>query len=458
MKKCVHKWLAGGMILFSVAWILPAGAALPWSESGQQRPSIAPMLKNILPGVVNVSTVSLVHIRRNPLFSDPFFRRFFNVPDRPRKQKRQSLGSGVVVDASKGYVLTNNHVIADADEITVTLRDGRHFKGRVVGTDPAADLAVLQIKAKNLAAVPFEDSDKLQVGDFVVAIGNPFGLGQTVTSGIISALGRSGLGIEGYEDFIQTDASINPGNSGGALVDFNGKLVGINTAIVGPSGGNVGIGFAIPSNMARGIMTQLIRYGKVRRGQLGVMVQNVTSELADALGLKNGHGAVIARIVKGSAAEKAGLKVGDVVVAINEEQLRNSSQLRNEVGMLPIGTKVSLEIVRQGKHRKVTAVIAKPQQLTMDAEVINKQLSGIKLGTIEPNHPLAGQIEGVEVLEVKQDSAGAAAGLRKGDIIVSVNQQAVASVEDVRQAVKRRHNGLLMNIRRGNSAFFIVIR
>jgi len=461
MKKIAHRWLAGGMIIFAVFWIIPVGAAVPatpWSGNGQQRPSLAPMLKKILPGVVNVSTVSLVHLRRNPLFNDPFFRRFFNIPNMPREQKRQSLGSGVIVDAAKGYVLTNNHVIADADKITVTLRDGRHYEAKVVGTDPAADLAVLKIKAKNLTAVPFDDSDQLQVGDFVVAIGNPFGLGQTVTSGIISALGRSGLGIEGYENFIQTDASINPGNSGGALVGFNGKLVGINTAIVGPSGANVGIGFAIPSNMARGIMTQLIRFGEVRRGQLGVMVQNVTAELADALGLKNGQGAVIAQIVKGSAAEKAGLKVGDVVVALNGKKVKNSSQLRNAVGMLPIGTQISLDIVRKGSHREISTVIAKPKQVTMDAEVISKQLSGVKLGTIEPNHPLAGQIEGVEVLNVRPESPGAAAGLRKGDIIVSVNQQPVANVADVRQAVKGRHNGLLLNIRRGNSAFFIVIR
>ncbi|MFQ5486901.1 MAG: DegQ family serine endoprotease [Gammaproteobacteria bacterium] len=438
-------------------WTVSAFADIPWAQ-GQEKASLAPMLKTVLPGVVNISTVSRVRIQQNPLFSDPFFRRFFNIPNMPREQERQSLGSGVIVNADQGYVLTNNHVIEHADEITVTLRDGRHFKAKVVGTDPEADLAVLRIKAKHLTAVPFGDSDQLQVGDFVVAIGNPFGLGQTVTSGIVSALGRSGLGIEGYEDFIQTDASINPGNSGGALVDLDGRLIGINTAIVGPAGGNVGIGFAIPSNMAREVMEQLIRYGEVRRGQLGVMVQDVTPELADALGLEASHGAVISQVLKDSPAERAGLRVGDVVMAVNGEPVKNSAQLRNRIGLLRVGTTVTLEIIRDGRHKTIKAVIEEPRRERADAGRISKRLAGAELGPITPDHPLAGQVEGLEVLDVERGSVAWQAGLRRGDIIVSVNRLPVKTLKDLRRAVKAGRDGLLLNIRRGAGALFIVIR
>ncbi|HHH35433.1 MAG TPA: DegQ family serine endoprotease [Gammaproteobacteria bacterium] len=444
------------VLFFSLLWSLGAVAAIPWQGDG--KPSLAPMLKTVLPGVVNISTVSRVRLRQNPLFSDPFFRRFFNIPEMPRERERQSLGSGVIVDADKGYVLTNNHVIEHADEITVTLRDGRHFSAEVVGTDPEADLAVLRIEARRLTAVPFGDSDELQVGDFVVAIGNPFGLGQTVTSGIVSALGRSGLGIEGYEDFIQTDASINPGNSGGALVDLTGHLIGINTAIVGPAGGNVGIGFAIPSNMAREIMAQLIEYGEVRRGQLGVMVQDVTPELADALGLKEARGAVISQVLEDSPAERAGLKVGDVVVSVNGETVKNAAQLRNRIGLLRVGSRVTLDIIRDGRHRTVKAVIEEPRRERADAGRISKLLAGAELGPITPNHPLAGRVEGIEVLDVERGSIAWQAGLRRGDIIVTVNRMPVKTLKDLRRAVKSGHDGLLLNIRRGEGALFIVIR
>ena len=277
-----------------IVWFQAATAALPLMVDSDGRPTLAPMLKQVTPAVVNISTKSLIKMQQNPLFNDPFFRRFFDVPEMPKERESQALGSGVIVDAKKGYILTNNHVIAKADEITVTLNDHRQFEAKVVGTDPDADLAVISIKAERLSELAMADSDTLEVGDFVVAIGNPFGLEQTVTSGIVSALGRSGLGIEGYENFIQTDASINPGNSGGALVDLDGKLVGVNTAIVGPSGGNVGIGFAIPSNMAQSIMNQLIEFGEVRRGQMGVMIQDVTPDLAKAFGIDRQSGAVIA--------------------------------------------------------------------------------------------------------------------------------------------------------------------
>ncbi len=445
------------LLLSVLAWSAPVGAALPWL-GGEKHPSLAPMLKEVLPGVVNISTVSRVRIRQNPLFNDPFFRRFFNIPEMPRERERQSLGSGVIVDADKGYVLTNNHVIQHADEINVTLRDGRSFRAKVVGTDPEADLAVLRIEAEGLSEVPFGDSDALEVGDFVVAIGNPFGLGQTVTSGIVSALGRSGLGIEGYEDFIQTDASINPGNSGGALVNLDGELVGINTAIVAPSGGNVGIGFAIPVNMARQIMEQLIEYGEVRRGQLGVVIQDVTPELAEALGLESTRGAVIAQVVPGSPAERAGLKVGDVVTAVNGEPVRSAAQLRNRIGLLRVGSRVTLEIIRDGRRKTVRTVIEEPRRERVDAGRISERLAGAVLGPLTPAHPLAGRIEGLEVLEVERGSRAWRAGLRRGDVIVSVNRMRVQNLEDLRRAVRHSRDGLLLNIRRGEGALFIVIR
>ena len=332
-------------------------ARLPPARSEYRPQSLAPMLDRIVPGVVNISTTSRVRLEVNPLFNDPFFRRFFGRPQMPREQQRQSLGSGVVIDAARGYILTNHHVVANADQVTVTLMDERQFEAKLVGSDADTDIAVIKITPDRLVSVPLGDSDALRVGDFVVAIGNPFGLGQTVTSGIVSALGRSGLGIEGYENFIQTDASVNPGNSGGALVDLDGRLVGINTAIVGPSGGNVGISFAIPSNMARDIMKQLIGSGKVRRGQLGVSVQDLTPELARSFGLKRTAGAVIAQIAPGSPAAAAGLQVGDVVVAVNGKSVSNASSLRSAVGLTPPGQEIDLEILRNGASRTLSVAI-----------------------------------------------------------------------------------------------------
>ncbi|HNE00032.1 MAG TPA: trypsin-like peptidase domain-containing protein, partial [Plasticicumulans sp.] len=305
----------------------PVPAALPWGAGSSELPTLAPMLEKATPAVVNVNTESHVRTPRNPLLDDPVFRRFFNLPKQPheRERKAQSLGSGVIVDAERGYVLTNHHVIEGADVISITLRDGRQLQAKLIGSDPDTDVAVVQVPAKNLSALPLADSDGLRVGDFVVAIGNPFGLGQTVTSGIVSALGRSGLGIEGYEDFIQTDASINPGNSGGALVNLRGELIGINTAILAPSGGNVGIGFAIPINMARQVMDQIVRHGAIRRGLLGVATQDLTPQLAQAFGIRTDQGAVISQIGAKSAAEKAGLRVGDVIT---------TASLRHKIAIL----------------------------------------------------------------------------------------------------------------------------
>jgi serine protease Do/serine protease DegQ len=271
-------------------------AALPTAIEGQPLPTLAPMLEKVTPAVVNIATVGHIRIQQNPLLNDPYFRRFFNIPDQPRERQTQSLGSGVVIDAARGYVLTNHHVIDKADQIKVMLRDGRQFDAQLIGADSESDVAVVRIPAERLTALTLADSDHLRVGDFVVAIGNPFGLGQTVTSGIVSALGRSGLGIEGFEDFIQTDASINPGNSGGALVNLRGELVGLNTAIIAPGGGNVGIGFAIPINMAHAIMEQLVTHGAVKRGQLGITAQDLTPELAQAFGLAQERGTVVTEV------------------------------------------------------------------------------------------------------------------------------------------------------------------
>ena len=349
-------------------------------------------------------------------------------------------------------------MIEGADEITVTLRDQRQYTARVVGIDPEVDLALIRIKAGDLVALPIADSDKVRVGDFVVAIGSPFGLGQTVTYGIVSALGRSGLGIEGYEDFIQTDASINPGNSGGPLVNMNGELVGVNTAIVGPSGGNIGIGFAIPGNMASIIMQHLSEHGEVRRGQLGLVVQDLTPKLAQAFKLKRQGGAVVSQITPGSAAEQAGLRRGDVIVSLDGRAVAGSSDLRNAIGLLRVGTRVNLTVLRKGKFVMLQAVIADPRARNQPASTVSKHLSGATLGIISDNYPLAGRVAGVQVLAVERGSPAWLAGLRADDVIVTVNHSSVSSMQELVTAVRRNPDSILLNIRRGNGALFVVIR
>ncbi|MEJ2590555.1 MAG: DegQ family serine endoprotease [Candidatus Thiodiazotropha sp.] len=421
--------------------------------------SLAPMLKKVLPAVVNIASETYVHRQRNPLMKDPFFRRFFNLPDDSQSEhKSQSLGSGVIVDAKNGYVLTNHHVIDGADKIIVTLRDQRQLTAEVVGDDKEVDLALLKIHADGLTALPLADSDHLRVGDFVVAIGNPFGLGQTVTYGIVSALGRMGLGIEGYENFIQTDASINPGNSGGALVDMQGRLVGVNTAILGPNGGNVGIGFAIPSNMANSVVTQLVKHGKVNRGELGIVMQDLNPQLTQAFGLKRPGGAVVAEVLPDTEAEKSGLKPGDIILSLNGKPVKNADALHNTLGLLPVGTAVTLDLMRNGHPLSLQTHIAKPT--TADAgsgQDLGRKLAGAVLGPIQANHPLAGQVSGVEVLAVERGSRTWSAGIRPGDIIVSINQQPVSDEKEVTQALQRSTDRLLLNIRRGNSAMFLVL-
>ncbi|NQY51313.1 MAG: Do family serine endopeptidase [Piscirickettsiaceae bacterium] len=337
--------------------------ALPlnWSsEKEGKMPTLAPMLDKSRPAVVNIATRSHVPIQDNPLLNDPFFRYFFNMPKHQlRHHTRQSLGSGVIFDAKLGLVLTNNHLIQRADEITVSLNDGRNLEARLVGSDPETDVALIKIHAERLTAIPLANSDNLRVGDFVVAIGNPFGLGQTVTLGIISALGRSGLGIEGYENFIQTDASINPGNSGGALVNLRGELVGINTAIFSPgqNSGNIGIGFSIPSNMVKQISKQLLKFGKVHRAYLGIQIQSITEKLSKTLNIISRQGAVITQVIKNSAAEKAGLQIGDIIISTHGVRLVNTDNLRNAIGLLMIGQEIELGILRDDTKINLTATI-----------------------------------------------------------------------------------------------------
>ena len=433
-----------------------AFAALPLVVDGQPLPSLAPMLEKVTPAVVNIATLSRSQ-EANPMMRDPFFRRFFEGPDQPQRRER-SAGSGVIVDAARGLVITNHHVIRDAQEIVVLMKDRRVFKAQLVGSDPGTDIAVLRIPAENLTAIRVGDSDAVNVGDFAVAIGNPFGIGQTVTSGIVSALGRSGIGADGYEEFIQTDASINPGNSGGALVNLRGELIGINTAIIGPSGGNVGIGFAVPTNMARAVIDQILKFGEVRRGRLGVETQDLTPETAKQLGVAVTEGAVVLRVEKGSAAEKAGLRPKDVVVAVGERPIRSSGELRNRVGLTPIGEEVDMTVLREGQRIKVRARVG---ELFQSTSVIGEgvpQLAGLKVADIQPGMPMHGQVEGVFVAGVDRESAAFRNGLRAGDVIFGVGRARVRSVKQLTDALRAAEEPLRLALLRGDYRLQLVIR
>lgn len=433
----------------------PGGTATGPASSLQGIPTLAPLVKKVTPSVVNIAVKGRVAQQQNPLFNDPFFRRFFNIPEVPAEREIRAAGSGVIVEARQGLVITNNHLVEHADEITVTLTDGRRFVAERVGADPDTDVAIIKIPAENLTALPLGDSDKLEVGNFVVAIGNPFGLGQTVTSGIVSALRRTGLGIKGYEDFIQTDAPINPGNSGGALVDLHGELIGINTAIVGPSGGNVGIGFAIPANMVRDVMDQLIRYGEVRRGQLGVMVQELTSDLAQAMGLRTQQaGAVIAKVEPGSAAERAELKVGDVITEVDKMPVRGSADLRNKIGLHRVGEVAELTVLRGGRSMVVRATLTPPLKTVLQGGEISPLLEGASYGPTSPGSSASG----IEIIAVQAGSKASTAGLRKGDVITSVNQVPVSRPDEFAVKVKESPKRLLLNVLRDGDALFIVVQ
>jgi serine protease Do/serine protease DegQ len=451
--KFAAAWLAAAFIAGSAA--APTVAALPAPLDAAPMPSLAPMVKRTSPAVVNIATRGTIKEQpgqRNPLLDDPFFRRFFDAPpdSRPRERQFQSAGSGVIVDAKNGYIITNHHVVENASEITITLLDNRSFSAKVIGTDEGADVAVLQAKQPNLIAMALGDSSRLEVGDYVVAIGNPFGLQHTVTAGIVSALGRAGINPDGYEDFIQTDASINPGNSGGALVNLRGELVGINSAILSRSGGNIGIGFAIPVNMVKGVMDQLIKYGQVKRGVLGVNIYNVTPDIAKEFGLTESSGALVAGVAQGSAADRAGVKTGDIITSINSVTMKDAAELRNTIGMLRVGDKVEIGLLRDGKPRKVTALIAERGDLeTANAVDINKGLDGAELSDAADG--------GILVKTVQEGSPAAQNGLRANDLIVGVGRTPVTNSKAFKEAAKNA-NVLVLNVRRGNTVQLIQIR
>jgi serine protease DegQ len=449
----------------------PALAQLPAKVGDQPVPSLAPLVKDVSPAVVSIATKGTVAAPSNPLMEDPFFRRFFGFPDqapgqgpgqapgpRPRQRQVQSAGSGVIVDAAKGYILTNHHVVENADEIEVVLLDNRSLKAKVIGSDPGTDVAVLQVEnGKNLSALKLGNSDQVQVGDFVVAIGNPFGLQHTVTSGIVSALGRSGINPDGYEDFIQTDASINPGNSGGALVNLRGELIGINSAIFSNSGGNIGIGFAIPVNIAKTIMAQILQFGEVKRGLLGVSISDFNAESAKAYGVEGTtEGALVQEIVGGSAAERAGLEVGDVIVAVDGTRVKGASDLRNTIGLKRSGDTVKVDVIREGKRRQFTAQLAEGNATTKaDGEEVHPGFAGAALGNHESDATFAGP--GVAVQSVEPGSPAAQAGLRANDIIVSVNRVRIRTVRELQQ-VANQQALLIVSIRRGNRNLLLQIR
>lgn len=445
------------LTLFVILFIQPVSAALPQQLNGERMPSLAPMVKEVAPAVVNISTRSSINRQQSPLLNDPFFQYFFKQKPNQQRKRPNSLGSGVVINAEKGLIISNHHVVGKADEITVTLKDGRELKASLLGTDPESDVALLQVPAIGLSQVKLADSDDLQVGDFVVAIGNPFGLGQTVTSGIVSALGRSGLGIEGYEDFIQTDASINPGNSGGALVNLRGELVGMNTAILSPggSGGNIGIGFAIPANMVKQIVNHLEQHGEVKRGELGVVTQDLTADLAQAFSIKTNKGAIVSRVYAGSAAAEAGLKAGDVVIAVNDRKVKNSADMRNRVGLLRIGDKLNMRIIRDGKAQELVAVIAEPELTSISGEKLSPHLAGALLAQIESKN--GSSQTHVMVVEIVQGSPAWYAHLRKGDIVLSINRQAVDSLLSLQQLVANQRQ-ILLSIQRGDRAMFVLLK
>jgi len=459
-RRRMYSTAVAALLLAGAALAAPAALAqagrLPADLNGTPLPSLAPIVKRASPAVVNIATRGTVTERgqRNPLLEDPFFRRFFDVPEQgPRQRQFQSAGSGVVVDAKQGLIVTNAHVVENATEITVTTIEGRDYKATVVGADSASDVAVVKVKDAKLSEIPLGDSNKAEVGDFVLAIGNPFGLQHTVTYGIVSALGRSGINPDGYEDFIQTDASINPGNSGGALINLRGELIGVNSAILSRSGGNIGIGFAIPSNMVRSVMDQLVKYGEVKRGILGVNIQTVTPDLADKLGAADLAGAFVQQVVEGSAADKAGIKAGDVITAVNGQPVRSAAELRNRIGLMRIGESVDLGLVRDGKSKHVTAVVQSRGSGTGAEEAggadLPRALEGAELGDAPGG--------GVVVRSIEPGSPASQQPLKPNDVITAVDRTSIATLKDLKAAAKDQ-TSLLLTVRRGATTLKILVR
>jgi serine protease Do len=435
------------------------------STSAQPLPSLAPMLEKVMPSVVSINvegsaTVDAKTVQQmspfcqdgSPFQGSPMCQG--GAPGGPTTQEAfKALGSGVIIDAAKGYVVTNNHVVDNASKITVQLSDGRRFEAKVIGKDPRSDIALIQLKdAKNLSAIKMADSEQLRVGDYTVAIGNPYGLGETVTSGIVSALGRSGLNIENYENFIQTDAAINRGNSGGALVNLNGELVGINTAILAPDGGNIGIGFAIPSNMVKNLTSQMVEYGQVKRGELGIMGTELNSELAQAMKVDAQRGAFVSQVVPKSSAAKAGIKAGDVIVTMNGKAISSFASFRAEIGSLPVGTKMALGIIRDGKPVTIDVTLEQSSQEQVDSSNIYTGIEGAELSNSTD------KVKGVKVEKVKPGSAAARIGLKKGDVIMGVNQQPINNLGELRKVLDSKPSVLALNIQRGDSTLYLLMQ
>ncbi len=438
-------------ILFSLVSVLmlatSASAALPDVVDGKPLPSLAPLIARVTPAVVNIATSGRV---QSPLSRDPFFG---FLRQQPRYRNFNSLGSGVIVDARQGYILTNHHVIEHADRIRIGLHDGREVDAILLGSDPETDIALLRVEAPDLSALPIADSDQLRQGDFVIAIGNPFSLGHSVTSGIVSALGRQGLGIEEYEDFIQTDAAINPGNSGGALINLAGELVGINTAIVGREG-NVGIGFAIPSNLARQRMQQLLKFGQVRRGDLGFSGDNLTPRLAEAFGIRQTWGVVVTEVNPGSPAEAAGLEQADIITAINGRKVRTVGALRNQLGLLVPNAKITLTVVRGEQELELDAVLSEPVYTALPGEELHPYLAGSRL---QIRNRANGEQE-VLVASLTADSRAAYWGLRPGDILLGAGRYLARNLDQLQDIIDKRDPVLALNIRRQGRARVVIIR